>query len=118
MALWKSKTDLWGRKTRPVKFDKIIDEALDEKEEDYLEEDKIKTLEAKIVFLTSMLDKETKEVARLNKRLEESTDFTHKVILELISRPPANNSFNPAPKTALEKYIEKKNGETSKGKLP
>ena len=125
MALWSGKTDLWGRKTRhvelpPPKKTNGHDDHV-EKDEDYLEtEDKIMALEAQVKFYQDRVLEKCQEIAALNKRLEDSTNFMQTVVLELIQmknyRPAPTAEVKPV--TALEKYIAKKNSDATEAKLP
>ncbi len=129
MSLFKSKTDLWGRKTRPIPINeppKVANGAHkeDDFKDDYLEEaDKIMALEAKIEFLKSIIDSRADEIKCLQSQLAENNKFMQTVVLELIRlkttvTTPVAAPVTVSPKTALEKYIEKKNGEVPKAKLP
>ncbi len=133
MSMWPSRTNLWGRKTRPVNLghhgktnghDNYGDEKDEIERDEYKEYDEIvhenKLLLSRVEFLKSMLDHKEKELVGVHIQLRESREFMQTVVLELIQmknyRPPAA-STETRPSTALTEYIKKKN-ENSTGKLP
>lgn len=124
MAMWPSRTSLWGKKTRVVDLKPAVKAVANghNKDDDYEDDEednnsKIEALEAKIDFLKSLLEHKESEIAGLQNQLRDNTQFMQKVVLELIQLKNTPVVGPATPKTSLEKYIENKNA-GPKGKLP
>lgn len=132
MALWSSNTRMWGAKTRPVTENRLKNgHSKEEIEDDMDDEDLIQkykeialTQTGEIQKLQETLKDRECEIKRLLVKLDENSSFLQKVVMELIALKAQQPPVMVPARTAMEKYLEKKNAEAvkdqagPKGKLP